>query len=111
MQTVQSDIIIQFSKGIKINQHFKEGISWDLCRYKRLSRTYLDGRHKLGESLVLLADLEGELPGVAHDQDGDLTVHGLDLLQGGQHEHSGLAHTRLGLAQHVHAQHSLQYKY
>ena len=30
---------------------------------------------------------EGELPRVAHDRDGDLAVHRLDLLQGGQHEH------------------------
>ena len=32
----------------------------------------LDIGQKLGEPLVLLADLEGELPGVTHDQDGDL---------------------------------------
>jgi hypothetical protein len=30
---------------------------------------------------------EGELPRVAHDRDGDLAVHRLDLLQGGQHEY------------------------
>ena len=28
--------------------------------------------HVLGEALVLLADLEGQLPRVAHDQNGDL---------------------------------------
>ena len=33
---------------------------------------YLDGGEELAESLVLLADLEGELPGVAHHQHGDL---------------------------------------
>merc|ERR1719328_1028670 len=67
----------------------------------------LDVGHELAEPLVLFADLEGELPGVAHHQDGHLAVHGLDLLEGGQHEHRGLAHTGLGLAQYVHSQHGL----
>lgn len=37
----------------------------------------------------------------------NLSVNGFDLLQGGQHKHSRLAHTRFGLAQDVHAQDSL----
>ena len=61
----------------------------------------------LGEPLVLLGNLEGELPGVAHDQDGDLAVDHLDLLERGQHEDGSLAHAGLGLAQDVHAQDSL----
>ena len=32
----------------------------------------LDSGHVLGEALVLLADLEGQLSRVTHDQDGDL---------------------------------------
>ena len=77
-----------------------------------ISRTskmnYLDAGHVLGEPLVLLADLEGELPGVAHHEHGDLSVLRLDLLQGGQHEDGGLAHPGLGLAQDVHAEHGLR---
>ena len=34
---------------------------------------YLDVGHELGEPLVLLADLEGQLTGVAHHQHGNLT--------------------------------------
>lgn len=37
----------------------------------------------------------------------DLSINGFNLLQGGQHKHSRLAHTRLGLTQDVHAQDSL----
>ena len=33
-----------------------------------------------------------------------LAGHGLQLLQHRQHEHRGLAHAGLGLADHVHAQ-------
>lgn len=36
-----------------------------------------------------------------------LSVDGLDLLQGGQHEDCRLAHSRLGLAQDIHAQDGL----
>merc|ERR1719237_716083 len=68
----------------------------------------LDAGHVLGEPLVLFADLEGELPGVAHDEHGDLSVLRLDLLQGGQHEDGRLAHPGLGLAQDVHAEHGLR---
>ena len=62
----------------------------------------------LGEPLVLFTDLEGQLPGVAHDQDGDLAVGGLDLLESGQDEDGRLSHAGLGLAQDVHAQHGLR---
>ena len=37
----------------------------------------------------------------------DLSINGFELLQGGQHKHGRLAHTRLGLAQDVHAQDGL----
>jgi hypothetical protein len=38
--------------------------------------------HVRGEAFVLVTDLEGQLAGVAHHQDGYLTVHGFQLLQG-----------------------------
>lgn len=68
---------------------------------------HLDARHVLAEALVLLADLECQFAGVAHDQHVDLVVGGLELLESGQDEHCGLAHTGLGLAQDVHAQNGL----
>lgn len=37
----------------------------------------------------------------------NLSIDGFNLLQCGQHKHGGLAHTRFGLAQDVHAQDSL----
>lgn len=38
----------------------------------------------------------------------DLSIDRFDLLQCRQHKHGSLAHTRLGLAQDVHAQNSLR---
>lgn len=95
----------------------------------------LDAGHVLGEVLVLLADVEGQLPRVAHDQDGHLgagrrssrprprpqfpgpaqspaasahlSVDQRNLLQRGQHEHCPLDHAGLGLAQDVHTQDAL----
>ena len=94
MQTVQSDIIRSFSsKDINIFRHerslntlgtLQRRYCWVLAGFACI---YLDGSHELAEPLVLLADLEGELPGVAHHQHGHLPVHRLDLLQRGQHEH------------------------
>lgn len=37
----------------------------------------------------------------------NLSINGFNLLQGGQHKHGRLAHTRLGLAQDVHTQDGL----
>ena len=37
----------------------------------------------------------------------DLSINRFNLLQGGQHKHSRLAHTRLGLTEDVHTQDSL----
>lgn len=69
---------------------------------------HLDVGHVLAESLVLLADLEGQLSRVTHDENGDLTIYGLDLLQSGEHKDGRLAHTRLGLADDVHAEDGLR---
>merc|ERR1719318_2554734 len=47
---------------------------------------------ELAEPLVLLTDLEGQLPGVAHHQNGHLAIHRLNLLQSGQNKDSRLPH-------------------
>lgn len=61
----------------------------------------LDVRHVLAESLVLIANLVGQLTCVAHDHDRHLAVDRLNLLKGRKHEHSRLAQTRLSLADDV----------
>lgn len=45
--------------------------------------TSLDVRHVLAESVVLVSDLVGQLTSVAHDDNRDLAVDGLDLLKRG----------------------------
>ena len=71
------------------------------------SLLYLDSAHVLREPLVLFADLESQLAGVAHHDNGDLSVLGFQLLQGCKNEYGGLTHAGLGLAQDVHAQNCL----
>lgn len=44
---------------------------------------HLDSRHVLGETLVLFADLEGQLSGVAHDKHGHLKNKQTFRLTGG----------------------------
>ena len=61
----------------------------------------LDVRHVLAEPVVLVSDLERELTGVAHNQDRDLAVDGLDLLERGQDKDGCLSETRLGLRDDV----------
>ena len=51
--------------------------------HTRLLANYLDARHVFGEPLVLLADLEGQLASVAHDQHGNLAFNRFQLLHGG----------------------------
>ena len=68
----------------------------------------LDVGHVLAEAVVLVADLESKLARVAHNQHGALSGDGLDLLQRGEDEDSGLAETRLGLANDVATQHGLR---
>jgi hypothetical protein len=41
---------------------------------------------------------------VAQHEDGDDALLDDELVERGEHEDGGLAHARLGLAQHVHAQ-------
>jgi hypothetical protein len=65
--------------------------------------TDLDVRQELGETVVLIADLVGQLAGVAHDQNGRntwlrLLVH---LLEGCENEDGSLSETGLGLAKDI----------
>lgn len=66
--------------------------------------TDLDALHVAAEPLILLADLEGELPGMTHHQHVHLVFGRLQLLECSEDKDGRLAHTRLGLAQDVHAQ-------
>lgn len=63
--------------------------------------------HVLAETLVFLADLEGQLTSVAHNQNVDIVVGWFQLLKSCQDEDGGLSHTRFSLAQDVHPQNSL----
>merc|ERR1711937_502270 len=62
----------------------------------------------LDKTSVFLVDLVRELARVAHYQHTNLALDRLELLECGEHKHSGLAHTRLGLAQHIHPQDGLR---
>ena len=85
---------------------FHVHLSVYVCR--ALIEAHLNATHVLGESLVLLADLEGQLAGVAHDDDRHLAVDRLQLLQRGKDEDGSLAHARLGLTEDVHAENGLR---
>merc|ERR1719273_1574075 len=76
-------------------------------RHPSEKHSNLDVGQKLGESLVLLTDLEGQLSGVTHHQHRNLSIHGLNLLESSQNKYSSFSHARLGLAQNVHTQDSL----
>jgi hypothetical protein len=67
----------------------------------------LDVGHVLAESVVLVSNLVGQLTSVAHDDNGDLAIDGLDLLKRGQDKDGSLSQTRLGLADNVSAQKGL----
>ena len=67
----------------------------------------LDVGHVLAEAVVLVANLEGELTSVAHDEDGTLAGDGLDLLKSGKDEDSRLTETGLGLADDITTKHGL----
>mmetsp|Transcript_9342 Transcript_9342/g.40993 ORF Transcript_9342/g.40993 Transcript_9342/m.40993 type:complete len:344 (+) Transcript_9342:410-1441(+) len=56
------------------------------------------------EALELVLDLVRQLARVAEDQRANLARDGLELLEDREHEHRGLAHAGLGLADDIHAQ-------
>ena len=72
-----------------------------LDRGTTIEDSSLDVGHVLGETVVLIADLESQLTSVAHDQDRALASDGLDLLKGRENEHSSLTETRLRLTDDV----------
>lgn len=68
----------------------------------------LDVRHVFGETDVLVVDLVSELTGVAHDENGAFPGSRVELLEGSEHEHGGLAHAGFGLAKNVGSQDGLR---
>ena len=70
----------------------------------------LDILEELAEPLVLLADLECELPRVAHHQHRDLAVDRFNLLEGGQYEHCSLAHTWSVQSENSYIKHFIPYR-
>jgi hypothetical protein len=53
----------------------------------------LDVGHVFTKSVVLIANLVGQLTSVTHDDNRGLAINGLNLLQSGQDEDSGLSET------------------
>jgi hypothetical protein len=73
-----------------------------------IEHTSLDVRHVLAEAVILVPNLVGQLTGVAHDNDRDLSVHRLNLLKGREDKDGRLSQTGLGLADDVTAEKSLR---
>jgi hypothetical protein len=87
-------------------------------RRERGARAQIEDNHhhdKLGQTSgsapqsglrkkVPITNLESQLTGMAQHDGRDFTSFGLELLQNTEHEDCGLAHTRFGLTQDVHAQ-------
>ena len=69
---------------------------------------HTDVLHVSGETLILVADLECQLTGVAKNHHRNLTINWFQLLQAGDDEHRGLTHTGLSLANNIHAKNSLR---
>jgi len=73
----------------------------------------LDVRKILGETLVLMSNLEGKFARVAQDQHRHLVLslregRGIDLMQSRKYEYSSLAHPGLGLANNIHSEYALR---
>lgn len=69
-------------------------------------------RKILGESLVLVSNLEGKLTSVTEDKDGHLVLPsresiGVKLVQSSKNENSSLSHTTLCLADDIHTKDGL----
>lgn len=79
-----------------------------LDRSTSVEHAGLDVGHVLGESIVLVANLECQLTSVAHDQNGALAGDRLHLLQRGEHENSSLSKTRLRLTDDITTKESLR---
>ena len=68
-----------------------QGLNILLDRGSTVEDTGFDVRHVFAEAVVLIANLVSQLASVAHDDNRDLSVDGLDLLQGGQNEDCSLS--------------------
>ena len=68
-------------------------ISGKICEKLNLFSKYLHGIHVFWESLVLFWNLEGQFTSVAHDDDGHISINGLQLLKGSQDENGSFTHT------------------
>lgn len=66
-----------------------------------------DLRQVLAEAGVLVLDLEGQLAGVAENNNRDLAGDSLDLLKRSEDKDGSLTHTRLGLAENIHSEDGL----
>ena len=77
-------------------------------RSSSVEDTDLDVRQELGKAVVFVADLVGQLAGVAHDQHRALAVDRLDLLKSGQDENGSFTKTRLGLTKDVGSENCLR---
>lgn len=85
-----------------------EGLALQLDGQTAEEVAHADVLHVGGETFVLVANLESQLTSVAEHQHGHLPVHGLNLLQGGNHKNGGLAHAGLGLADNIHTKDGLR---
>lgn len=93
-------------EALKLVANLRVGLREYISRGYRLQEETGKGRGQKEKSKINtnLAHLEGQLAGVAQHDSGHLPGLGVELLQNGQDEHSGLAHAGLCLAQDVHAQ-------
>jgi hypothetical protein len=63
--------------------------------------------HVLGETRVLVFDLERQLACMAHNEDGDRAIHGFELLKRRKNEYSCLSVTGFCLTKNVHTEDGL----
>jgi len=77
----------------KVSKEYTSRLQHHNARRTSVEDSGLDVGEVLGEALVLLLDLEGQLARVAQHHHVHLARHGVQQVQRGQHEHSGLTHT------------------
>ena len=68
----------------------------------------LDKRDVLAETSVFVLNLEGQLPGMAHDYHGRFSSDRLDRLKRGKDEDGRLSETRLGLTEDIGTENGLR---
>jgi hypothetical protein len=90
----------------------RQNVTVLLDRNTSVKDSRLDIRQVLGETFILVRNLKGQLTSVTNDQDRHFILAvweggRVELMKGRQNKDSGLAHTRLGLADDIHSQDSL----